>query len=106
MNTDHVISNVITQRMECKHCGFQQALKMPDTIDAILGQMDTFIAAHKDCKAPIAEAVMSDYVKGFDHGYGYVINEIEIFIKTHDYDPRFVGPIEILLAKLKGRENT
>lgn len=106
MNTDHVISNVITQRMECKHCGFQQALKMPDTIDAILAQMDTFIAAHKDCKAPIAEAVMSDYVKGFDHGYGYVINEIEIFIKAHSEDPRFVGPVEILLAKLKGRETT
>lgn len=106
MNNDHIVHNAGTQRMECEHCGFQQALKMPDTIDAILAQMDAFIDYHKGCKAPIAEAVMSDYVKGFDAGYSYVLNEIEMFIKTHDYDPRFIGPVEILLAQLKDRETT
>lgn len=106
MNTDHIVTNANTRCMECKHCGFQQALKMPDTIDSILTRMDAFIAAHKDCKAPISETVMSDYVKGFDHGCDYIVNEIEIFIKAHSEDPRFVGPVEILLAKLKGRETT
>jgi hypothetical protein len=106
MNTDHVVTNGFTKCMECRHCGFQQALKMPDTIDAILAKMDAFIEYHKACKAPIAEAVMSDYIKGFNDGYDYVLNEIEVFIKTHEEDPRFIGPIEILLAKLKGRETT
>ena len=106
MNTDHVVHNSKVGCLECKHCNFQQAIKMPIAIDAMLTVMDAFTAAHKGCITPIAEAVMSDYVKGFDHGYGYVVNEIEIFIKAHSEDPRFVNPVEILLAKLKGRETT
>jgi len=77
MSTDHIVHNVNTQRMECQHCGFQQALKMPDTIDSILAQFDVFMWAHKGCKAPASETVMSEYIKGFDAGYGYVLNEIE-----------------------------
>jgi hypothetical protein len=108
MSNDHIVHNVVTQKMECQHCGFQKAVKMPDTIDSILAQFDAFIGYHRGCKAPVTELVMSEYIKGFDAGYSYVLNEIEMFIKTHDYDPRFIGPVEILLAQLKAttRETT
>jgi len=108
MSNDHIIHNGFTKCMECEHCGFQQALKMPDTIDAILAQMDAFIDYHKGCKAPIKEAVMSEYVQGFDAGYSYVLTEIEQWIKAHDYEPRAIWPVQQLLAKLKEttRENT
>jgi hypothetical protein len=96
MNTDHIVHNSNTQCMECQHCGFQQAVKMPAPIDAILGKFDAFTEAHKNCKAPIAEAVMSDYVKGFDHGCDYVVREIELWSTKHSYD------VIALLAHLKG----
>ena len=95
MNTDHMVHNVVTRRMECKHCGFQQAVKMPDTIDSILAQFDAFMDAHKDCKRPQSEAVMSEYIKGFDAGYSYVLNEIE---RWQDEVGQDLG---VLLAHLK-----
>ena len=101
MNNDHIVHNATTQRMECQHCGFQQPVKMPDTIDSILAQMDAFIGYHKGCKAPMKETVMSEYIQGFDAGYSYVLNEIEKWIKEHDYEPRAVWPVQQLLAKLK-----
>ena len=101
MSTDYIVHNVVTQCMECKHCGFQKAVKMPDTIDSILAQFDAFIGYHRGCKAPVTETVMSEYIQGFDAGYAYVLNEIEQWIKAHDYEPRAVWPIEQLLAKLK-----
>lgn len=79
MNTDHVIHNVKTSCMECTHCGFQQAVKMPIPINDMLTTMDAFLAHHKDCKAPQKEAVMSEYIKGFDAGYDYILNEIELW---------------------------
>ena len=63
--------------------------------------MDAFIDYHDGCKAPIKEAVMSEYVQGFDAGYSYVLTEIEQWIKAHDYEPRAVWPVQQLLAKLK-----
>jgi hypothetical protein len=77
MSTDHIVHNSDNQLMECQHCGFTQAIKMPDTLDSILAQFDAFIAAHEGCKAPPSEAVMSEYIKGFDAGYDFVLNEIE-----------------------------
>ena len=91
MNTDHIIHNSTTQRMECQHCGFTQAVKMPAPIDAILGTFDTFLEAHKGCKRPPSEALMSDYIKGFDAGYSYVLNEIERYID--------VDPVDVFAAK-------
>ena len=105
MSAPHVVHNAVTQRMECKHCGFQQPLKMPDSIDSILAQMDTFIYYHKGCSAPALETVMSEYIKGFDAGYSYVLNEIEQWIKAHDYEPRAVWPVEQLLARLKEKND-
>jgi len=98
MKADHIINNIVTQRMECRHCGFTQALKMPAPVDAILGEMDAFLEAHKDCKPPQAEAVMSDYIKGFDAGYSYVLNEIEQYAKAYRGDKL---PFAELLYHLK-----
>jgi hypothetical protein len=105
MSTDHIVHNTNTQCMECQHCGFQQAVKMPDSIDSILAQFDVFMWAHKGCKAPASETVMSEYIKGFDAGYGYVLNEIERWQNEVGED------LHVLLAHLrmettKGRENT
>lgn len=101
MNTAHIAHNSKTQCMECQHCGFQQAVKMPDTIDSILAQFDAFTAAHKGCERPQSETVMSEYIKGFDAGYGFAINEVEQYIKRLDYEPRITGPLLTLLAHLK-----
>ena len=98
MNTDHIVHNTMTQRMECQHCGFTQAVKMPAPIDVILGTFDTFMEAHKDCNRPQSEAVMSEYIKGFDAGYGYVLNEIERYINVYPTD---VFAVKELLAHLK-----
>jgi hypothetical protein len=84
--------------MECQHCGFTQAVKMPIPIDEMLGVFDTFIEAHKACQRPQSEAVMSEYIKGFDAGYGYVLNEIENYTKQYP-DNKFV--LQELLAHLK-----
>lgn len=98
MNTDHIVHNSHTQRMECQHCGFTQAVKMPAPIDAILGTFDAFMEAHKDCQRPQSEAVMSEYIKGFDAGYGYVLNEILRYANEYKDDKL---PFMELLAHLK-----
>jgi hypothetical protein len=95
MNTDHIVHN---RMMECLHCGCAEALKIPSTIDAILKSFDAFLDAHKDCKPPQAETVMSDYIKGFDSGYEYVLHEIEKYIKQYP-DNKFA--LTELLAHLK-----
>lgn len=98
MNTDHIISNSKTQRMECQHCGFSEAIKMPAPLNDILDKMDVFMEAHKGCKRPPSEAVMSEYIKGFDAGYSYVLNEIERYIDVYPHD---VFAVKELLAHLK-----
>jgi len=109
MNTDHIVHNSATQLMECQHCGFTQSIKMPAPIDAILGVFDAFTKAHEGCKRPQGEAVMSEYIKGFDAGYSYVLNEIEQYIWKYK-DTTF--SLDELLAHLKMedkpdvRENT
>jgi hypothetical protein len=101
MNTDHIVHNSNTQCVECRHCGFQQAIKMPVPVNDILTQFDAFTEAHKGCKRPPSEAVMSDYVKGFDAGYGYVLSEIERYIDVY---PNDVFAVKELLAHLKLEE--
>lgn len=98
MNTDHIVHNSQTQRMECKHCGFTQAVKMPAPIDDILGAFDAFTAAHTACKRPPSEAVMSEYIKGFDAGYDYVLHEILRYANEYKDDKL---PFAELLAHLK-----
>lgn len=104
MNTDHIISNSQTQRMECQHCGFTQAIKMPVPLDDLLSQFDAFMDAHKDCKRPPSEAVMSEYIKGFDSGYGYVLTEIERYTaKATSHDALVLAQ---LLEHLKMEKTT
>ena len=115
MNTDHIIHNANTQCMECKHCGDSRAITMPAPIDAILGKMDAFIEAHKGCQSPVfnpsplykppSEAVMSEYIAGFDAGCDFILREIERWQDEVGED------LHVLLAHLRkesgeGRENT
>jgi hypothetical protein len=100
MSHDHIV--IEGRTMHCTHCGFKQQVKTPAPIEALLQQMDQFTAAHKDCQLPKgvpAEAAMSDYAKGFDHGCDYIVNEIEIWSKKHARD---VGD---LIAHLKSPYN-
>ncbi len=99
MNTDHIISNSQTRCMECQHCGFTQAIKMPVPLDDLLSQFDAFMDAHKDCKRPPSEAVMSEYIKGFDHGCDYIVAEIERHMKEVPNTEQVLAP---LLRHLKG----
>jgi hypothetical protein len=105
MTAPHVVHNVKTGCMECTHCGFQKAIKMPAPIDTILAQFDAFIEAHKGCSAPASETVMSEYIRGFDAGYDYVLCVIERWPEESGQD------LSLLLSHLrmedkKGRETT
>jgi len=54
-------------------------------------------------KQPQAETVMSDYIKGFNSGYEYVLHEIENYIKQYP-DNKFA--LTELLAHLKMEDKT
>jgi hypothetical protein len=80
--SDHVITNSLNGKFKCEFCGTEEAPPfMPAPINVIIDAMDYFIDQHKDCKQPQAEAVMSEYIKGFDAGYDYVLTEVERFTK-------------------------
>lgn len=97
--SDHIITSSKNGKFKCEFCGTEEAPPfMPAPIDVIIDAMDVFIAAHKDCKRPQAEAVMSEYIKGFDSGYGYVLNEIEQYAKAYKGDKL---PFAELLYHLK-----
>lgn len=97
--SDHIITNSKNGKFKCEFCGVEEAPPfMPAPIDVIIDAMDVFIETHKKCKRPTAEAVMSEYIKGFDAGYGYVLNEIESYIKQYS-DNKFA--LQELLAHLK-----
>jgi len=97
--SNHVITNSLNGKFKCEFCGTEEAPPfMPAPIDVIIDAMDYFIDQHKDCKRPQAEAVMSEYIRGFDAGYSYVLNEIEQYIWKYK-DGTF--PLDELLAHLK-----
>lgn len=54
----------------------------------------------------MSETVMSEYIKGFDHGCDYIVAEIERYIKQHEYEPRITGPLQGLLDRLKAGHET
>jgi hypothetical protein len=84
MNTDHIVVSKETGKFKCEFCGAEEEPPfMPAPIDVIIGAMDYFTDQHKDCKRPQAEAVMSDYIKGFDAGYAFVLNEVERHAKQY-----------------------
>jgi len=45
----------------------------------------------------MSETTMSEYIKGFDAGYGYALNEVEQYINRYEYAARITGPLLILL---------
>jgi len=97
--SNHVITNSLNGKFKCEFCGTEEAPPfMPAPINVIIDAMDYFIDKHKDCKRPQAETVMSEYVKGFNSGFEYVINEIENYTKQYP-DNKFV--LQELLAHLK-----
>lgn len=97
--SDHIVTDTKTGHFKCEFCGAQEAPPfMPAPIDTIIDAMDTFTAAHEGCKRPPSEAVMSEYIKGFDAGYGYVLSEIERYIDVYPTD---VFAVKELLAHLK-----
>ena len=101
-DTDHIFLDGSTNQYECKHCGtVQPPPQMPCPINIMIDAMDVFIAEHKDCLAPAKETVMSEYIKGFDAGYDYVLTEIERWIKKNDHEPRAIWPVERLLEHLR-----
>jgi len=103
-DTDHIELDGGTY--QCLHCGMMQPPpQMPCPINIVIDAMDVFIADHKDCPAPAKETVMSDYIKGFDAGYDYVLQEIERWQEEVGQD------LEVLLMHLhmesvKSRETT
>jgi hypothetical protein len=97
--SDHIITNSLNGKFKCEFCGVEEEPPfMPAPIGVIIDAMDYFIDQHKNCKRPQAEAIMSEYIKGFDAGYGYVLNEIERYINVYPTD---VFAVKELLAHLK-----
>ena len=101
MSTDHIITNTKTGRLVCQHCKVEESPPHMPCPSNILDAMDPFESVHKDCKPPMPETVMSDYIKGFDHGCDYIVAEIERYIKSRDFEPRITNPLKDLLAHLK-----
>jgi hypothetical protein len=96
---DHIVINVETGQYECQHCGATQSQpKMPVLIDDMLGHMDMFTAAHKDCKS--ASPPPSEYEKGFEAGYAFVVAAIESQLDLPPYDDH-TDILERLLDYLK-----
>jgi hypothetical protein len=99
MNTDHIITNSLNGRFKCEFCGVEEAPPfMPAPIDTIIDAMDVFIDSHKACQRPQSEAVMSEYIQGFNGGYSYVLSEIERYAKEYKGDKL---PFAELLYHLK-----
>ena len=50
-NTDHIIMDFKTGKLECEHCGaLEEPPFMPAPMNVVLGAMEHFIEQHKDCK--------------------------------------------------------
>ena len=97
--SDHIIHDAGTGQFKCEFCGAEEAPPfMPAPINVIVDAMDVFIDKHKDRKRPQAETVMSDYIKGFDAGYDYVLHEILRYANEYKDDKM---PFMELLAHLK-----
>jgi hypothetical protein len=104
--SNHIITNSLNGKFKCEFCGTEEAPPfMPAPIDVIIDAMDYFIDQHKDCKRPQSETVMSDYIKGFDHGCDYIVAEIERYIKAYPSE-EFVLKELLAHLKMEGKPNT
>lgn len=56
---------------------------------------------------PPSEAVMSEYIQGFDAGYSFVLHEIEKYIMLHDANVSpHTGPLVNLLTYLQAGDKS
>jgi|Laugresubdmm15sn_1035100.scaffolds.fasta_scaffold00040_46 hypothetical protein len=87
--------------MLCKHCGFEQQIKMGVTSFNDLDEtFDKFQSVHMHCEKPVAantrkpitelneiakqaltNAVNDGYHSGFDHGCDYILHEAEYWVR-------------------------
>ncbi len=96
MSTDHIIHDGDTGKFTCEICGVtEQPPFMPAPINVIVDAMDHFIGQHEACADPAPETVMSEYIAGFDAGYEYVLQEIELWQAEVGQD------LHVLLAHLR-----
>ena len=99
MNFDHIIINTTTGTYECQHCGATQSQpKFPVPMNDLLEYMDMFTDAHKNCKS--ASPPPSEYEKGFEAGYAFVVAAIESQLDLPPYDEH-TAILERLLDYLK-----
>jgi hypothetical protein len=99
MSTDHIITNNLNGKFKCEYCGEEEEPPfMPAPINVIIDAMDYFMDKHEKCTPPPQETVMSEYIKGFDAGYDYVLQEIERYIAVYPTD---VFVVKELLQHLK-----
>jgi hypothetical protein len=95
-------------QMKCAHCGYIEQLKIPQTMDDFITQMERFDLNHDQCmpepkpKATGTEhyfnAEGKEYAKGFDHGCHYMLVEIERYEReSHPNDRTILA----LIAHLK-----
>jgi len=81
-DADHVVIDTKTGKFKCEVCGEEDNPPiMPVPIDTMIEAMDHFTSQHRACKPP-AEAVMSEYIRGFNSGFAFVLHEIEQFAET------------------------
>lgn len=99
VTNDHLLldNNV----MICKHCGFEQQIKMGITsFDNLDDTFDKFQSVHQHCEKPVltttrkpitgadeiakqalTNAVNDGYHSGFDHGCDYILHEAEYWVR-------------------------
>jgi len=98
MSEEHLVLEGKT--MKCLHCGFQQQVKMPETLENLVAQTEQFEFNHANCQKTEPKAsdylvTESDYSKGFDHGCDYIMAEIERFDASNPG-----APIKLLMRHL------
>jgi hypothetical protein len=106
MSTDHIVHDAETGKFLCEACGVSEAPPfMPAPINVIVDAMDHFMSQHEACADPAPETVMSDYIKGFDDGYDYVLREIEQWQLEFGQD---LSPLlkRLRMETIQGRETT
>jgi hypothetical protein len=84
---DHLVIDTNTGKFKCEICGEEDSPPvMPVPIDTLIEAMDHFTSQHRACKPP-AEAVMSEYIRGFNSGFEFVLHEVENYItKANSHD--------------------
>jgi hypothetical protein len=103
---DHIIIDANTQSFKCLHCGAEEKPPfMPAPMNVVIDAMDVFLQNHKDCKMETKTYTPEEleYIKGFDHGCDYIVEEIRKFAVQYKYKEDSM-PFLDLLVHLKVQE--